>query len=155
MPYADLRPYTGRLNALFSPQGWTREYTVETMANITRVRKDECIASVRCWSPARSRSLGLGSDSGTGEEQADDDNTMASADAQAFRRACSCRGLDFTQPQWDSEKPVPWRSFRATLKTLFVDFPAGLSSTAYQADFCVGFMGATRTIRAGKLDLRR
>src|SRR5271157_3098215 len=33
------------------------------------------------------------SHSGTGEEWADDDNGMTSADAQAFKRACSCFGL--------------------------------------------------------------
>jgi hypothetical protein len=37
--------------------------------------------------------LGIGSHSGTGEEWADDDNGMTSADAQAFKRACSCFGL--------------------------------------------------------------
>ena len=43
--YADPRAYTDRLNALFSPQGWTREYKVETMNNITRVKKGESIVS--------------------------------------------------------------------------------------------------------------
>src|SRR5271166_3844564 len=28
VPYADCRAYTDRLNALFTPQGWTREYKV-------------------------------------------------------------------------------------------------------------------------------
>ena len=37
--------------------------------------------------------LGIGPHSGTGEEWADDDNGMTSADAQAFKRACSCFGL--------------------------------------------------------------
>ena len=37
VPYADSRAYTDRLNALFTPQGWTRKYKVETMTNITRV----------------------------------------------------------------------------------------------------------------------
>ena len=37
--------------------------------------------------------FGLWSHSGTGEEWADDDNGMTSADAQAFKRACSCFGL--------------------------------------------------------------
>ena len=32
VPYADPRAYTDRLNALFSPQGWTREYKVEPSA---------------------------------------------------------------------------------------------------------------------------
>ena len=39
VPYADPRAYTDRLNALFSPQGWTREYKVETISNITRMKK--------------------------------------------------------------------------------------------------------------------
>ncbi len=37
--------------------------------------------------------IGPWSHSGTGEEWADDDNGMTSADAQAFKRACSCFGL--------------------------------------------------------------
>ena len=41
VPYADPRAYTDRLNALFTPQGWTREYKIETMTNITRVKKGE------------------------------------------------------------------------------------------------------------------
>ena len=39
VPYADPRAYTDRLNALFTPQGWTRNYRVETMNNITRIKK--------------------------------------------------------------------------------------------------------------------
>jgi hypothetical protein len=45
VPYADCRAYTDRLNALFTPQGWTREYRVQTMTNITRVKKGESIVS--------------------------------------------------------------------------------------------------------------
>ena len=36
---------------------------------------------------------GLGSHSGTGEKWADDQNAATSAEAQAFKRACSCFGL--------------------------------------------------------------
>ncbi len=36
---------------------------------------------------------GIGSHSGSGEEWADDENAMTSAEAQAFKRACSCFGL--------------------------------------------------------------
>lgn len=43
VPYADPRAYTDPLNALFSPQGWSREQKVETMSNITRIRKGESI----------------------------------------------------------------------------------------------------------------
>jgi hypothetical protein len=93
VPYADCRAYTDRLNALFTPQGWTREYEVETMTNITRVKKGENIVSGKVLVTCTVTILGIGSHSGTGEEWADDDNGMTSADAQAFKRACSCFGL--------------------------------------------------------------
>ena len=93
VPYADPRAYTDRLNALFSPQGWTREYKIETMNNITRVKKGESIVSGKVLVTCTVTILGIGSHSGTGEEWADDDNGMTSADAQAFKRACSCFGL--------------------------------------------------------------
>ena len=93
VPYADSRAYTDRLNALFAPQGWTREYRVQTMTNITRVKKGECILSGKVLVTCTVTILGIGSHSGTGEEWADDDNGMTSADAQAFKRASSCFGL--------------------------------------------------------------
>jgi hypothetical protein len=93
VPYADSRAYTDRLNALFTPQGWTREYKVETMTNITRVKKGESIVSGKVLVTCTVTILGIGSHSGTGEEWADDDNGMTSADAQAFKRSCSCFGL--------------------------------------------------------------
>jgi len=93
VPYADSRGYTDRLNALFTPQGWTREYKVETMTNITRVKKGESIVSGKVLVTCTVTILGIGSHSGTEEEWADDDNGMTSADAQAFKRACSCFGL--------------------------------------------------------------
>ncbi len=93
VPYADPRAYTDRLNALFTPQGWTREYKVETMGNITRMKKGESIVSGKVLVTCTVTISGIGSHSGTGEEWADDDNGMTSADAQAFKRACSCFGL--------------------------------------------------------------
>ena len=93
MPYTDSRAYIDRFNALFTPQGWTREYKVETMTNITRVKKGESIVSGKVLVTCTVTILGIGSHSGTGEEWADDDNGMTSADAQAFKRACSCFGL--------------------------------------------------------------
>ena len=84
VPYADPRAYTDRLNTLFSPQGWTREYKVETMSNITRVKKGESLLSGKVLVTCTVTIIGLWSHSGTGEEWADDDNGMTSADAQAF-----------------------------------------------------------------------
>lgn len=93
VPYANARAYTDRLNVLFSPQGWTREYKVETISNVTRVRKGEIILSGKVLVTCTVTIFGLWSHSGTGEEWADDDNSVTSADAQAFKRACSCFGL--------------------------------------------------------------
>ena len=109
VPYADPRAYTDRLNALFSPPGWTRDYRVETMNNITRVKKGESILSGKVLVTCTVTIIGLWSHSGTGEEWADDDNGMTSADAQAFKRACSCFGLgryfyDFNPPWVDLDQ---------------------------------------------------
>src|SRR6266487_5451880 len=45
VPYAGPRAYADRLNALFTPRRWTREYKIETMGNITRIKKGESIVS--------------------------------------------------------------------------------------------------------------
>jgi hypothetical protein len=92
-PYADPRAYTDRLNALFSPQGWTRDYKVQTMSNLTRMKKGESILSGKILVTCTVTIFGLWSHCGTGEEWADDDNSVTAADAQAFKRACSCFGL--------------------------------------------------------------
>ena len=91
VPYADPRAYADRLNALFTPQGWTREYRVDTLSNVTRTKGDESIGTGKIL--VTCTIIGLWSHSGTGEEWADDVNAMTSADAQAFKRACSCFGL--------------------------------------------------------------
>src|SRR6266851_6961111 len=44
VPYADQRAYTDRLNALFTPAGWTRKYAIHTSANFER-SKDQRIAA--------------------------------------------------------------------------------------------------------------
>src|ERR1700761_6884340 len=68
VPYADPRAYTDRLNALVSPQGWTRSYHLETMNNITRVRKGESVITGKVLVSCTVTIAGLGSHSGTGEE---------------------------------------------------------------------------------------
>ena len=109
VPYADPRAYTDRLNALFSPHGWTRDYRVETMNNITRVKKGETIVTGKVLVTCTVTIAGLGSHSGTGEEWADDDNGFTAADAQAFKRACCQFGLgryfyDFIAPWVDLDQ---------------------------------------------------
>src|SRR4029077_850641 len=46
MPYADQRAYTDRLNALFTPAGWTRKYTIHTSANFERSKDQKIVAKV-------------------------------------------------------------------------------------------------------------
>jgi hypothetical protein len=91
VPYADQRAYTDRLNALFTPSGWTRKYTIHTSANFERSKDQKIVAKVLVT--CELTIFGLGSHSATGEEWADDDNAGTSAEAQSFKRACSCFGL--------------------------------------------------------------
>lgn len=91
VPYADQRAYTDRLNALFTPAGWTRKYAIHTSANFER-SKDQKIAA-KVLVTCELTIFGLGSHSATGEEWADDDNSCTAAEAQSFKRACSCFGL--------------------------------------------------------------
>lgn len=91
IPYADQRAYTDRLNQLFTPAGWTRKYAVHTSANFERSKDQKTIAKV--FVTCELTIFGLGMHSATGEEWADDENAGTSAEAQAFKRACSCFGL--------------------------------------------------------------
>ena len=91
IPYADQRAYTDRLNALLTPAGWTRRYTVHTSANFERSKDKRIVAKVLVT--CELTIFGLGSHSATGEEWADNDNAGTAAEAQAFKRACSCFGL--------------------------------------------------------------
>jgi hypothetical protein len=91
VPYADQRAYTDRLNALFTPAGWTRKYSIHTSANFER-SKDQKIAA-KVLVTCELTIFGLGSHSATGEEWADDDNSCTAAEAQAFKRSCACFGL--------------------------------------------------------------
>ncbi|MHB8215987.1 MAG: Rad52/Rad22 family DNA repair protein [Candidatus Sulfotelmatobacter sp.] len=91
IPYADQRAYTDRLNGMFSPAGWTRKYGVYTSANFERSKDQKIVAKVLVT--CELTIFGLGSHSATGEEWADNDNAGTAAEAQAFKRACSCFGL--------------------------------------------------------------
>lgn len=92
-PYADPRAYTDRLNQIFTASGWTREYAVHTVSPITRMKKDKPIQTGKVLVTCIVSISGVGTHSGSGEEWADDENAMTSAEAQAFKRACSCFGL--------------------------------------------------------------
>ena len=125
VPYADPRAYTDRLNALVSPQGWTRSYETVTMNNITRSKRNAEIVTGKILVTCKVTIEGLGTHSGTGEEWADEDNAMTSAEAQAFKRACSCFGLgryfyDFDAPWVDiDDKSRPKKAPTATHRGWF------------------------------------
>jgi hypothetical protein len=92
-PYADTRAYTDRLNQIFTASGWTRQYNVHTVSPLTRVKRDKTIQTGKVLVTCTVSISGVGTNSGTGEEWADDENAMTSAEAQAFKRACSLFGL--------------------------------------------------------------
>jgi hypothetical protein len=91
IPYADQRAYTDRLNALFTPAGWTRKYTIHTSANFERSKDQKIVAKVLVACDLTI--FGVGSHSATGEEWADNDNAGTAAEAQAFKRSAACFGL--------------------------------------------------------------
>jgi len=91
--FADPRAYTDRLNKVVTPCGWTRSYDVTTMSSVTRMKKDKLIQTGKVLVTCALTIHGLGSHTGSGEEWADEENAMTSAEAQAFKRACSCFGL--------------------------------------------------------------
>ncbi|HTF62988.1 MAG TPA: Rad52/Rad22 family DNA repair protein [Edaphobacter sp.] len=94
IPFADQRAYTDRLNKVVTPSGWTREYLVTTVTNISRnLGRERTIQTGKILVTCIVTIPGVGAHSGSGEEWADDDNAMTSAEAQAFKRACSCFGL--------------------------------------------------------------
>jgi hypothetical protein len=94
IPFADPRAYTDRLNKVFTPAGWTRQYIVTTVSNISRmVTRDKTIQTGKILVTCIVTIPGLGAHTGSGEEWADNENAMTAAEAQAFKRACSCYGL--------------------------------------------------------------
>jgi len=61
------------------PATWTREYKVETISNINRIKKGESILLGKILVACRLTIFGQSSHCGTGEGWADDGNSMTSA----------------------------------------------------------------------------
>jgi hypothetical protein len=91
--FADPRAYSDRLNQIFTPSGWTRTYEVHTLSSVTRMKKDKLIQTGKVLVTCTVTIAGLGTHADNGEEWADEENAMTSAQAQAFKRACTCFGL--------------------------------------------------------------
>ena len=88
--FANPRAYTDRLNQIFTPTGWTRSYTVAKVEGVSRFKRDKIIVTGKVLVTCSLTIHGLGSHTGGGEEWADEENAMTSAEAQAFKRACTC-----------------------------------------------------------------
>jgi len=95
LAYADPRAYTDRLNQLFTPTGWTRDYDIQMVQNFERRERGatERTITAKIVVTCKVTVYGLGAHTGLGEEWADNDNAGTAAEAQAFKRACSCFGL--------------------------------------------------------------
>src|SRR5438105_1729150 len=95
LAYADPRAYTDRLNELFTPSGWTRDYNVQTVQNFERKERGATERSITAKIVVTCKVTihGFGAHTGLGEEWAENDNAGTAAEAQAFKRACSCFGL--------------------------------------------------------------
>jgi hypothetical protein len=94
--YADQRAYTDRLNEVFGEWGWTRSYDVQVAQNFERRtpgEKTRTTVSAKVVVVSKVTVHGLGSHTGMGEEWAHDENAATRAEAQAFKRACTCFGL--------------------------------------------------------------
>ncbi|HEV2133171.1 MAG TPA: Rad52/Rad22 family DNA repair protein [Terracidiphilus sp.] len=91
--FADPRAYTDRLNQLFTPSGWTRNYDVTTVSAISRVKRDKLIQTGKVLVTCTLTIARLGCHSGSGEEWADEENAFTAAEAQAFKRTAMCFGL--------------------------------------------------------------
>lgn len=95
LAYADPRAYTDRLNNLFTPSGWTRDYSVQLVQNFERKERGsaERTITAKIVVTCKVTLYGFATHTGLGEEWADNDNAGTAAEAQAFKRACSCFGL--------------------------------------------------------------
>ena len=91
--YADPRAYTDRLNQLFTPSGWTRNYDVTAVSDLSRQKRDKMIQTGKVLVTCTLTIARLGTHTGSGEQWADEQNAMTAAEAQAFKRASSCFGL--------------------------------------------------------------
>jgi hypothetical protein len=95
LAYADPRAYTDRLNDLFTPSGWTRDYSVQLVQNFERKERGsaERTITAKIVVTCKVTLFGFATHTALGEEWADNDNAGTAAEAQAFKRACSCFGL--------------------------------------------------------------
>ena len=94
LPFAEPRAYTDRLNQVVTTAGWSRTYTLSTLSNLSRRLWDgKSISTGKVLVTAVVTINRLGSHTGNGEAWADKEHAVTAAEAQAFKRACTCFGL--------------------------------------------------------------
>jgi hypothetical protein len=73
LAYADPRAYTDRLNDLFTPSGWTRDYTVQLVQNFERRERGsaERTITAKIVVTCKVTVYGFGAHTGLGEEWAE------------------------------------------------------------------------------------
>jgi hypothetical protein len=93
LPYADPRAYSDRLNHLLTPAGWKKECAISNVPSLCRTKNGKVIVTGKVLMAVAVTIHKMGAHTGTGEEWADEENAGTSAEAQAFKRACSSFGL--------------------------------------------------------------
>lgn len=93
MPYVDMRAYSGRLNEVLGPSGWTFDLNTTTTPGLTRMKRDKIVQSGKVTVVASLKIDGIGAHTSAGEMWADDDNAITRAEAQAKKRAASLFGM--------------------------------------------------------------
>lgn len=111
--YADPRAYSDRLSEVLGHDGWSEHYQALATPYIKPGWKDKpAVEGHKLVVICTVTIDGVGSHSSMGESDASDENAATSAEAQAFKRACTKFGLgrylyDFPKNQWcdyDSKK---------------------------------------------------
>jgi hypothetical protein len=93
LPFADPRAYSDRLNYLLTPGGWKKECAISNVPSLCRTKNGKVIVTGKVLMAVAVTIHKMGAHTGTGEEWADEENAATSAEAQAFKRACSSFGL--------------------------------------------------------------
>jgi hypothetical protein len=90
--YAKKRSYYDRLTKLFTTSGWSSVYSPNIIP-IQRIKGNQVISSGKVYVTCVLTIDGLGAHTSLGESWADDENAIAAAEVQAFKRACVQFGL--------------------------------------------------------------
>jgi len=114
LPYVDSRIYMERLDEV--APGWTDEYTVVATAHKIIIICGLCIEGVWRY--------------GVGEAGLDGENAATSADAQAFKRACTKFGLGRYLYSW----PRVWEDYDPDKRALTPEAYKRLGRGAYGGD---------------------